>query len=46
MHRLPDVSFASPQAQDITPMHVYNWIAQIAFDVAIYHFFGESGAPS
>merc|ERR1712086_692660 len=28
------------RAQEITAMHAYNWIAQIAFDAAIYHFFG------
>lgn len=26
--------------QELTAMHLYNWISQIAFDLTIYHFFG------
>jgi len=26
--------------QQLTAMHAYNWIAQIAFDVAIFALFG------
>ena len=28
------------KAQDVTRMHVLNWVAQIAFDVAIFYFWG------
>jgi len=26
--------------QDFTPNHLYNWVSQIAFDLAIYYFWG------
>jgi sphingolipid delta-4 desaturase len=28
------------KAQDITKMHLYNWVSQIAFDVAVYYVWG------
>merc|ERR1719217_439398 len=28
------------KAQDFTANHLYNWISQIAFDLAIYYFWG------